>query len=71
MRRVADIPMSAGVKVAFGAAARLRDELKHGEIEPLHLLAAILEDESSRGAQIFREAGITREKVIQFLREGK
>ena len=71
MGRVADIPMSAGVKLAFGAAARLHDELKHGEIEPLHLLAAILEDASSRGAQIFREAGITREKVIQFLGEGK
>jgi ATP-dependent Clp protease ATP-binding subunit ClpA len=63
--------MSAGMKRAFSVAARLRDEMTHAEIEPPHLLAAILEDESSRSAQIFREAGITREKVIQFLREGE
>jgi hypothetical protein len=38
-------------------------------MEPLHLLAAILEDTSARGAQVFLQNGITAEKVIQFIRE--
>lgn len=64
-----DLPLSKSAKVILGLADSLRDELKQRDIEPLHMLAAILGDESSRVALIFREAGITRENVIQFLRE--
>jgi len=64
-----DLPLSNGANGILRLANSLREELKQTSVEPLHFLAAILEDESSRGAQIFREAGITREKVIQFLRE--
>jgi len=66
-----DLPVSDSVQRIFTLAASLRDELEQTYVEPLHLLAAILEDESSRGTKVFREAGITRETVIQFLQDGK
>jgi hypothetical protein len=34
------------------------------EIEPLHLLAAILAEESSQGSRLLQGAGITQEKVL-------
>jgi ATP-dependent Clp protease ATP-binding subunit ClpA len=64
-----DQPLAGGVKRALAVADRLRDELRRKEMEPLHLLAAILEDTSARGAQVFLQNGITAEKVIQFIRE--
>ena len=62
-----DMPISDAVKRAFASASRLRDELKQNRVEPLHLLAAIAEDDSSRAAQALREAGITREEVLKAL----
>jgi hypothetical protein len=64
-----DLPFAGGVKRALAVADRVRDELREKQIEPLHLLAAILEDTSVRGTQVFLQNGITAEKVIQFIRE--
>ena len=64
-----DIPLSEGAKHALAVAATMREELRGRKIEPLHMLAAIAGDESSRGAQILREAGITREGVLSVLRK--
>jgi hypothetical protein len=58
------IPMSEGTSRVFHLAANLR-----AEIQPLHLLAAIMEDESNCCTRLVREVGITREKVVQHLRE--
>lgn len=66
-----DMPLSEDGKAILRLADKLRVELQQSSLEPLHLLAAFLEDKSSRAAQLFRKAGITREKVIQFLREGE
>jgi ATP-dependent Clp protease ATP-binding subunit ClpA len=64
------VPMSENTSRAFHAADKLRAELHHSELQPMHLLAALLEDDSSRGTEIFRQAGITREKIIQSIRNG-
>jgi hypothetical protein len=42
--------------------------LQHSQVQPLHLVAAILAEESSEPADILKEAGISREAVIQALR---
>jgi len=64
-----DMPVSEGVKRAFAEAADLRDKLRQSRVEPLHLLAAIARDEPSRAAQILTEAGVTREKLVNAIRE--
>jgi ATP-dependent Clp protease ATP-binding subunit ClpA len=53
------------VLCAFAASAALRDKLHQSKIEPLHLLAAIAGDESSRVGQILREARLTRNKIVE------
>jgi len=63
------LPMSPGLKRALNEAAILRDQLCQRQIEPSHLLAAIVGDESSWGAGIFRQAGVTRANIIQFAQE--
>ncbi|HEV2416297.1 MAG TPA: Clp protease N-terminal domain-containing protein [Terriglobia bacterium] len=64
----AAIPMSKAVKRIFAVADLLREALQQREVEPLHLLAAILEEISDEAVQIVLEAGITREKVLKAIR---
>lgn len=64
-----DMPLSEAVKRVFTASASLRDELKQTKVEPLHLLAAVANDQSSRGAEVLRQAGITREKIINAMQQ--
>lgn len=56
--------MSEDVQSAIGVADLLRGALRQRKIEPLHLLAAIVAEESSRAAQMLRETGITRETIL-------
>lgn len=64
----AEIPLSLAVQSAFNSAKDLQVRLHHIELEPLHLLAAALAEESSRGGQLLRNAGVTEEKVLLALR---
>lgn len=64
-----DLPVSERTHQAFAASCALRDKLQQSKVEPLHLLAAIAEDESSGVAQILREAGITHENIVKAVRE--
>ncbi len=59
-----DIPMSPDLKPALGAAAGFLERVKHTQVEPLHLLAGVLAQGSSRAARILREAGISEGKVL-------
>jgi Clp amino terminal domain, pathogenicity island component len=61
-------PMSGAVKHAFTIADQIRQSLGQDEIAPGHLLAAVLEDQTSKAVQVFRSAGITREKIVTFLK---
>ncbi len=63
-----DMTMSPGLQNILNAATTLAGELHHSQVQPLHLVAAVLADESSGPAEILREAGISKEGVIQALR---
>ena len=64
----AEIPISPSLKRAFNSAKALQTSLQHSAVEPLHLLAAALAEESSPGVQLLRDAGVTEEKVLLALR---
>ena len=63
-----DMTMSPSLQHILNAATTLAGELHHSQVQPLHLVAAILAEESSGPAEILKEAGISREAVIQALR---
>jgi ATP-dependent Clp protease ATP-binding subunit ClpA len=60
----AEIPLSA-LERALGSAKDFQITFHHSQIEPLHLLAGILTEESSQSVKLLQEFGITREKVLQ------
>lgn len=60
----AEIPLSPSLERVLDSAKTLQARLQHREIEPLHLLAAILKEESSQGVKLLRDSGITQEKVL-------
>src|SRR5579872_4418814 len=63
-----EIPLSPNIERIFDGADDVRNMFHHNKIEPLHLLAAALSQESSQPTNLLREAGITREMVIARLR---
>jgi len=63
-----DIPMSSDLKATLGTAAGLRERFGQEQVEPLHILAAALANESNQGVAILRQAGITPEKVLDAIR---
>lgn len=63
-----DVPMSPDLKETLGTAAGLRERFGQEQVEPLHILAAALADESNPGVAILRQAGITPEKVLDAMR---
>jgi ATP-dependent Clp protease ATP-binding subunit ClpA len=66
-----EMPLSQASKNALPRADSLCNEMHHGSIEPLHLLAAGLENPQNKAALIVREAGMTSEKVVAFLKGEK
>ena len=62
-----DIPLSPAVVRAFNSAEEIQTRFRHGRIEPLHLLAALLAEESSQGIKLLHDSGITQEKVLRKL----
>ena len=63
----ADVPVSPALGRVFAVATELAQELHHRYVEPLHLLASILSDETSQTTEILKQAGISREAVIAAL----
>ena len=63
-----DMAMSPSLQHILNAAKTIAGTLHHSQVQPLHLVAAILAEESSGPAEILREAGISKESVIQALR---
>lgn len=62
-----EIPLSSGLERVFASAKAFQAQFPQGRIEPLHLLAAILTEESSHCAKLLQEFGITSEKVMEGL----
>ena len=63
-----EVPLSPDLERSFDGAKDVRNMFHHNQIEPLHLLAAVLSQESSQHVKLLREAGITREMVMERLR---
>src|SRR5579875_656561 len=64
-----ELLLSQSAVRVFERAVSLCAELQHRYVQPLHILAAILDNRSSRVAQILDRAGITREGVLKSVRE--
>jgi hypothetical protein len=62
-----EIPLSPDLKRVFDGANDVQSMFQHKEIEPLHLLAAVLTEESSRYVKLLQEVAITKELVLQRL----
>ena len=58
-----DMPGSLALKRIFDGALALTKELGHKQVEPLHLLAAVLA-EPSTASEVLRDAGVNKEAVI-------
>src|SRR5258705_1892591 len=63
-----EMPLSPSLERIFDSAKAVQTRFQHSQIEPLHLLAAILTEETSRGAKLLQGSGITLEKVLLTLR---
>jgi ATP-dependent Clp protease ATP-binding subunit ClpA len=63
-----EIPLSPALERAFAAAKKVQVRFHNVHIEPLHLLAAILDDAPSRCAKLLQQNGITKEQVLGQLR---
>ena len=46
-----DIPLSASLERIFDSAKAIRARLRHNRVEPLHLLATILKEDSGEGSE--------------------
>jgi ATP-dependent Clp protease ATP-binding subunit ClpA len=62
-----EIPLSPALERAFGSAKAFQDQFPYGPVEPLHLLVAILTEESGHSAKLLKEFGITTEKAMEQL----
>jgi len=65
-----EISLSPSLETAFDSAKSFQTRFRHQQIEPLHLLAAILKEASSRGVKLLQGSGITQEKVLLALSAG-
>jgi hypothetical protein len=76
-----DMPVAEALKDLFAAAIKLGEELRGeparpsriqvGHVEPLHLLAAALSDETSAIAEVLKQAAISKEAVIAAIKTGE
>jgi hypothetical protein len=57
-------------RIQMGRPAR-PSRIQVGHVEPLHLLAAALSDETSATAEVLKRAGITKEAVIAAIKTGE
>lgn len=75
-----DMPLNKELKRVLERAKELSEQryepaspthMHYGRLEPLHLLAAVLEDEKSPVAAVLRKAGVAREDVIRAIQKGE
>ena len=65
-----EVPLSASLERVFKVAEALQVRLKQNQIEPLHLLAAAMEEKSDQGVKLLQDSGITQEKVLLAISKG-
>jgi hypothetical protein len=64
-----EIPISPDLEGAFDGAIHIQNTFNHKRIEPLHLLAAVLTEESNQHVKLLQDFGITKEQVLKRLKE--
>jgi hypothetical protein len=60
----ADMACSSALSEIFARARTLAQELRHDEVEPLHLVAAMFSSEGTNVARILEKVGISKEAAI-------
>ena len=63
-----ELPMSPEIEHVFDGATDVQNMFHHKQIQPLHILAAVLTKESGRHVNLLQEVGITEELVLERLR---
>jgi ATP-dependent Clp protease ATP-binding subunit ClpA len=58
------VHLSPSLERIFDSAKAVQTRFQHSQIEPLHLLAAILTEEASQGVKLLQGSGITLEKML-------
>lgn len=59
-----DMQCSPALSETFADSTELADELHHNEVQPLHLVAAMLSGERTDIATVLTKAGLSREAAI-------
>jgi ATP-dependent Clp protease ATP-binding subunit ClpA len=59
-----EVPLSPSLERVFDSAKAAQTRFQHSQMEPLHLLAAILTEEASQSVKLLQDSGITQEKVL-------
>jgi Clp amino terminal domain, pathogenicity island component len=63
-----ELPLSPDVGHVFVGAKDAQSMFHHKQIQPLHLLAAVLARDSGQHVKLLQEVGITKELVVERLR---
>jgi hypothetical protein len=76
-----DMPLSDGAQHLLMAAKEWSEEMRGGpatpsrievqHVEPLHLLAVALADETSESAEVLKQAGVAKEALIAAIKSGE
>jgi ATP-dependent Clp protease ATP-binding subunit ClpA len=67
----ADLPVTPELGDVFVSAEDLRKQTHHKQLEPLHLLGAVLQQRDHPATELLRNVGITEEMVLEELRNGE
>jgi len=59
-----EVPLSASLERLFDSAKAVQTRFRHSQVEPLHLLAAVLTEEAGESVKLLQDSGITLEKVL-------
>ena len=59
-----EVPLSASLERVFGSVKSVQTRFRHSQVEPLHLLAAVLSEEADHSVKLLQDSGITLEKVL-------
>jgi ATP-dependent Clp protease ATP-binding subunit ClpC len=62
-----EVPIAPAVRALILRAAEIADRLGHRDIEPGHLLAALLQDETCPAGRALRDCGISSDSILEGL----
>ena len=63
-----ELLLSASLEGVFDSVIAVQARFQHNQVEPLHLLAAVLTEKASQSVKLLQDTGITLEMVLLTLR---